>query len=77
MGPQKLVAEIQNLNTAMQTYLAKEVKPLMQGLKALEERESKEIGEKLGYLTDELTRNQDANAEGDVTSAAQVPPGPL
>ncbi|SPO32140.1 uncharacterized protein UTRI_02697 [Ustilago trichophora] len=72
VGPQKLVSEISQLHDRMQTYLAKEVQPLMQGLKQLEERENKQIVEKLTYLTDELTRIKTLMRRGDITHSSQV-----
>lgn len=77
VGPQRLVAEITSVNTKMEQYLQKEVKPLMEGLKKLEARENREIVDKLKFLTDELTRIKTLMRRGDITSSEQVPPGPL
>lgn len=73
VGPQKLVSEISQLHNRMQTYLAKEVHPLMQRQKQLEERENTQIVQKLDYLTDELTRIKTLMRRGDITDSSQVP----
>ncbi|SPO25194.1 uncharacterized protein UTRI_02697_B [Ustilago trichophora] len=72
-GPQKLVSEITQLHNRMQSYLAKEVHPLMEGLKQLEKRENTQIVQKLDYLTDELTRIKTLMRRGDVTDSSQIP----
>ena len=76
-GPQKLVDEVARLNSNMQKYLEQEVQPLIKAQRELERRENTEIVEKLGYLTDELTRIKTLMRRGDITDASQVPPSTL
>ncbi|SNX83645.1 uncharacterized protein MEPE_02352 [Melanopsichium pennsylvanicum] len=76
-GPRKLISEVQAVNENMHKYLENQVQPLIQGLKQLENRENKEIFDKLQYLTDELTRIRTLMRRGDVTSPNQIPPSTL
>ncbi|PWZ01666.1 hypothetical protein BCV70DRAFT_236311 [Testicularia cyperi] len=72
-----LLQKIQSLNLSMQSAVEKETKPLLQRLAELEQRESKDITDKLTLLTDELTRIKTLMRTGNITSPTQIPPGPF